>query len=158
MPVESPPDGLFTHLRPSEVDINDVDTELREFFEIVKETPGIHTTLLCQGHPESEDIYVWGTSINIRLVYHTDYIIPIEDFRRLLIHDVPGELEGLPHSSTITTFVAGTCRNQDTSWEYISLDEFENWVGVDLQYDYSTIGQRRAFIRVLEEAFKEVFW
>lgn len=153
----SPPDYVFTHDRPSEVSINDIDEELRGTFELFSKVDGVHTLLMCQGHPESEELFAWSTNLEIRFVYHIDIINEIFAFKDELLEGVPEVYVDSEPTERIFHFVYGTFRRQSTEWKNIGTigDEDSPWVGVNMRYNYETVGERRSFIRVLDATIKQ---
>lgn len=157
MPIESPPDGLFTHQRPEQVDVNDIDEELREAFEIIKSIDGLHTILMCQGHPESHEIQTpWSTGLEIRMVYHSSLVGKVMDFKEQLTDEIPNEIMSMNPTDDLFLFCSMSYRD-DTNWRYVD-PGVDDWLGIKIKYDYETVGQRRAYITVLELTLKEVFW
>lgn len=154
---KSPPDELFTHNRPENVDEKFIDDEILESFRLLNAVDGIHTSLTCQGHPESESLHVWGTKLRVELMFHIDLADEMFELKDMLQEGVPDSLS--PYMDQPETdmymYLSSTFRQSNMDWNYTFSES--PWQGISLTYDYQTVGERRAFIRVLEASIREVF-
>lgn len=149
-PPMNPPAAIFPYQKPQDVNLNDIDQDLRGVFELLRNSDVAHPVCSCQGHPESQELVVWGTDIHIDFAYHVD---DSDNVLKFLEEIENGYLDEYDINDDYYTLVTGT--NRRNRLQYNFTEYTEEWIRVEMVYDYDTVGGRRAMIEIIEKGIKD---
>lgn len=145
-----PPKLAFSYQYPDEVNLKDIDQDLRGVFELLRESDIAYPICTCQGHPESEELVVWGTDIHIDFTYHVDNTDEVLTF---LDQIESGYRDEYSINDDNYHLVTGTNRRNRLTYTFTEITE--EWSKVEMIYDYDTVGGRRAMIEIIEKGIKD---